>query len=124
MGSRTGSGFLSRHTTQKHALDGYNNLELLRRLTKVNSLISLISMTSITIRKLPHATKERLRVQAARTGLSLEAHTRRILQAAAEAHPPAPQDLASLAQACFGKENGVELSLPPRGNTRAPITFD
>lgn len=81
-------------------------------------------MTSITIRKLPDATKERLRVQAARSGLSLEAHTRRLLQEAAEAESPSSPDLATLARQCFGEANGVDLELPPRGHAREPIRFE
>ncbi len=81
-------------------------------------------MTSITIRKLPSATKERLRVQAARSGLSLEAHTRRLLQCAAEEDNSASADLATLAQQCFGEADGIELELPPRGGAREPIRFE
>jgi plasmid stability protein len=81
-------------------------------------------MTSITIRKLPSATKERLRVQAARSGLSLEAHTRRLLQRAAEEDNSTSSDLATLAHQCFGKAGGIELKLPARGGARDPIRFE
>ena len=81
-------------------------------------------MTSITIRKLPSVTKERLRVQAARSGLSLEAHTRQLLQRAAEEESSPKTDLAVLAQQCFGETGGIELELPPRGGTREPIRFE
>ena len=81
-------------------------------------------MASITIRKLPHATKERLRVQAARSGLSLEAHTRHLLQHAAKDDTPASLDLAALAKQYFGTTHGIELELPPRGNAREPIRFE
>ena len=85
----------------------------------------IVIMSSITMRKLPSVTTERLRVQAARSGLSLEAHTRRLLQSAAEDDsPPAHSNLATLATQCFGGANGVELKLPPRGTTRDPIRFD
>lgn len=81
-------------------------------------------MTSITIRKLPNVTKERLRVQAARSGLSLEAHARSLLQRAAEEDDMGSPDLATLAKQCFGSTNGVELELPPRGNAREPVRFE
>ncbi len=82
-------------------------------------------MSSITIRKLPSVTKERLRVQAARSGLSLEAHTRRLLQSAAENESYSTHfNLATLARQCFGDAKGVELKLPPRGTTRDPVRFD
>ena len=81
-------------------------------------------MSSITIRKLPTGTKERLRVQAARSGLSLEAHARRVLQSAAETTEQNRADLATLAQQCFGSENGIELELPPRGASREPLSFE
>ncbi len=81
-------------------------------------------MPSITIRKLPSQTKERLRVQAAQSGLSLEAHVRGVLQRVAEEPVPAAPDLAALASQCFGQSNGVELTLPPRGQAREAVRFD
>lgn len=81
-------------------------------------------MASITIRKLQERTKERLRVQAARSGLSLEAHARRVLQAAADSSGEGSGNLVALAQQCFGTENGVELELPPRGTSREPLSFE
>ena len=80
-------------------------------------------MTSITIRRLPAPTKEKLRLRAARAGLSLESYTRQVLQSEAEKAPDEAVDLAALAQACFGEEKGVELKLPPRGSNRPPISF-
>lgn len=81
-------------------------------------------MSSITIRKLPEPTKERLRIRAARSGMSLEAYTRQILQAASQSDQPEVLDLAELAQNCFGSENGTDLALPPRGRNRPPLRFD
>lgn len=81
-------------------------------------------MSSITIRKLPEPTKERLRIRAARSGMSLEAYTRQILQAASQSGPSEVLDLAELAQGCFGSENGTDLALPPRGSNRPPLCFD
>ena len=70
-------------------------------------------MPSITIRMLPSRTKERLRLQAARSGLSLEAHARVVLQRASEADETGQIDLVTLAQQCFGSANGINLDLPP-----------
>jgi plasmid stability protein len=81
-------------------------------------------MASITIRKLPEPTKERLRVRAARSGMSLEAYTRKILQAASQGDPSEELNLADLAQSCFGTKNGLDLNLPPRGKNRPPLRFD
>ena len=81
-------------------------------------------MTSITIRRLPEPTKEKLRIRAAREGLSLEAYSRKVLQAASDAAFHVPPNLADLSEACFGKKNGIDLDLPPRGTDRKPIQFD
>ena len=81
-------------------------------------------MSSLTIRKLSSVAKERLRVQAARSGISLEAYTRRLLHRAAEETDYPGTDLAKVARQCFGETNGIELKLPPRGKARPPITFD
>lgn len=82
------------------------------------------TMASITIRRLPEPTKERLRIRAARSGLSLEAYTRQILQTASQVDMTEPLDLAELAQACFGPDDGIDLNLPPRGSNRPPLSFD
>ena len=81
-------------------------------------------MMSITIRRLPEPTKEKLRIQAARAGLSLEGYSRQILQTASEGSSPEQVNLAELSRTCFGPENGIELDLPLRGDNRAPVTFD
>ncbi len=81
-------------------------------------------MTSITIRRLPTATKEKLRLRAARSGLSLESYSRQILQAAAEVDSEGAENVAELALTCFGTDNGIDLQLPPRGEDRAPLAFD
>lgn len=82
-------------------------------------------MSSITIRKLPDQTKERLRVQAAHSGISLEAHARGLLQRAAAGTSGAKQpDLGTLARQFFGPVNGVEFELPPRGAARETVNFD
>lgn len=81
-------------------------------------------MTSITIRRVPDATKEKLRHDAVRSGLSLEAYLRQVLQTTSESGLPQTENLADLACKCFGSDNGVSLELPPRGNERPPPAFD
>ena len=81
-------------------------------------------MASITIRNLSDQIKERLRRQAARHGISLEAYARQILQQASSAETPGPLDLVALAQTYFGAEGGVDLPLPARGSKREPVDFE
>lgn len=81
-------------------------------------------MASITIRRLPTTTKERLRVRAARSGLSLEAYSRQILNTASLAEQSVCSNIADLAISCFGKDHGIDLKLPPRGNNRPLISFE
>jgi plasmid stability protein len=81
------------------------------------------SVASITIRKLPDDAKERLRVDAARSGISLEAYARQILrEASGDALSPAG-NLAELARGYFGKGAGVDLELPERGSKRENVEF-
>src|ERR1700730_18784778 len=64
-------------------------------------------MSSITIRNLDPAIKERLRVRAAEHGHSMEAEARRILQTALSG-PGRPKG--------HNLYEGVDLELPPRDN--------
>jgi plasmid stability protein len=81
-------------------------------------------MTSITIRRLPQATKERLRQRAQQSGLSLESYTRQILQQATEGGSTECRNLVDLAQSCFGTAHGIDLQLPARGSNRPVISFE
>jgi plasmid stability protein len=81
-------------------------------------------MTSITIRRLPEGTKEKLRLRAVRSGQSLESYARQVLRAAAEEKEAEAPNLAELAQACFGPKRGLDLPLPTRGKNRPPVRFD
>jgi plasmid stability protein len=87
-------------------------------------------MSSITIRKLDPAVKERLRVRAAEHGHSMEAEARSILQRVIGVSPtnlPAKRtgaDLIARIRARFEPLGGVELELPPRHATREPPRFD
>ena len=87
-------------------------------------------MSSITIRKLDPAVKERLRVRAAEHGHSMEAEAREILQGALETPAQEPKkertgaDLLKAIRARFEPLGGVELELPRRGPGRPLPTFD
>ena len=76
-------------------------------------------MSSLTIRNIDPAVKERLRVRADRHGRSMEEEARRIL---GEACGPAsrPETLADIALELFGPEGGVEFDLRPRHPPREP----
>ncbi len=80
-------------------------------------------MASITIRKLPDVAKEKLRVDAARRGISLEAYAREILREASGAADAGAVNLGELARECFGEPGGVELELPARGSRRELVDF-
>lgn len=82
-------------------------------------------MTSITIRNLDPAIKERLRVRAAEHGHSMEAEARRILQTALSGTSRASgRELYERIRARFVPLGGVELDLPPREPGREPPHFD
>jgi plasmid stability protein len=81
-------------------------------------------MSSITIRNLDTAIKERLRVRAAEHGHSMEAEARRILQAALSGPRPSGRNLYERIHARFAPLGGVNLELPPRERAREPPRFD
>lgn len=66
-------------------------------------------MASLSVRKIDDDVYERLRIRAARHGVSMEEEVRQILRRAVAA----PERLGDLALDYFGAE-GVELELPPR----------
>lgn len=82
-------------------------------------------MSSITIRNLDPAIKERLRIRAAEHGHSMEAEARRILQSTLKgpARPPAA-NLYERIRARVEPLGGIDLDLPPREPTRDPPRFD
>ena len=86
---------------------------------------TLVAMSSITIRNLDPALKERLRVRAAQHGQSMEAEARRILQTALSAAGlPAARNLYDRIHGRFARLGGVELELPPREAAREPPRFE
>ena len=81
-------------------------------------------MSSITIRNLDPAIKERLRVRAAEHGHSMEAEARRILQTTL--HPlakPLGRNLYDRIHARFASLGGVERDQPRREPAREPPCF-
>ena len=83
-------------------------------------------MSSITIRKLDPAIKERLRVRAAEHGHSMEAEARRILQVTLrEPERSTGRTLYERIRARFEPLGGADdLELPPRLPDREPPRFD
>jgi antitoxin FitA len=82
-------------------------------------------MSSITIRNLDPAIKERLRVRAAEHGHSMEAEARRILQTALKGVARAPAaNLYERIRARLAPFGGVDLDLPPRAPDRDPPRFE
>jgi plasmid stability protein len=91
-----------------------------------NAIIDYIEgMSSITVRNLDPALKERLRVRAAEQGHSMEAEVRRILATTLNAPPKPPgENIYDRIHARFASAGGVELALPPREPVRDPPRFD
>ena len=75
-------------------------------------------MGSITIRNLSDQSKESLRVQAAKSGISLEAYVRRILEEVSGHESGKKVNIFELAQGYFGLRGGVDLELPKRDSHR------
>jgi plasmid stability protein len=78
-------------------------------------------MSSITVRNLDDKLKARLRLRAARHGLSMEQEVRNILQSTLEAEPEGGSGL-SFAQRVNQRFKGLaadELTLPARQTARA-----
>lgn len=80
-------------------------------------------MANINVRGLSDATKEALRVRAAKAGMSLEAYARRALQSASRGHGAEPTPMINLVKKYFGETGGVDLELPPRKSSRTPVDF-
>lgn len=85
----------------------------------------MAAMTTLTIRNIDPAVKERLHVQAAEHGHSMEAEARRILQTALKGAPQSPErNLHERIRARFAPLGGVDLDLPAREPAREPPGFD
>jgi len=83
-------------------------------------------MSSITIRNLDPALKEKLRVRAAEHGHSMEAEVRDILSAVLDhkGRPVSGAELAARIRARFEPLGDVEIEIPPRWPDREPPRFD
>ena len=64
-------------------------------------------MASLSVRKIDSELYERLRVRAAKHGVSMEEEVRQILKRTIET----PENLGDLATEYFGQANGVELEI-------------
>lgn len=67
-------------------------------------------LASLSVRRLDEETLSRLRIRAAKHGVSMEEEARRILKEAVAA----PERLGDLALQIFGARHGVDLALPER----------
>ena len=84
-----------------------------------------IPMSSITIRNLDPAVKERLRVRAAEHGHSMEAEARDIITSVVGAGRQREVNLAEAIRRRFAPLGGVDdLEIPPREPARDPPKFD
>ena len=75
-------------------------------------------MANLSVRKIDDDVYERLRVRAAKHGVSMEEEVRQILKNTVEA----PERLGDLALEYFGRTNGVELEAQIR-KAHDPIDF-
>jgi plasmid stability protein len=82
-------------------------------------------MTSLTIRNIDIAVKDRLRIRAARNRRSLEAELRAIITEAATAEPLKELNLAESIRRRMLPLGGIE-DLPPHPSAEpgAPLTFE
>jgi plasmid stability protein len=71
-------------------------------------------MASITIRKLPENTKQRLRMRAARNGHSMEQEARQLLEAALARKDAEPENIGEAIRKIFAPFGGVDLQIPKR----------
>ncbi len=71
-------------------------------------------MASITIRRLPEATKRRLRLRAAGNGRSMEQEAREILKIALTQADSQPENLGDAIRKLFAPFGGVDLKIPKR----------
>ncbi len=82
-------------------------------------------MSSLTIRNLDPAIKERLRVRAAESGHSMEAEARRILRLVLTPQEAQPgRNLYERIHARFAPLGGVDLTIPKREPVRDPPRFE
>ena len=78
-------------------------------------------MASVSIRDLDDGVRDRLRVQAARNGRSMEAEIRAILTEAV--NEPEPADLFTALLDRFGAAGGIDLPAPGRDESARAADF-
>ena len=83
-------------------------------MTPSDCIAIIVWMSSITIRNLEPSVKERLRIRAARHGLSMEQEVRDILREAVTRESEVRGDLAQAIGELFRPLGGVTLDIPPR----------
>lgn len=76
-------------------------------------------MATLTIRKLDSSIKERLRVQAAQNGISMEEEARRLLRLALLPEDP-PNQLGSIIHRYFSQVGGVDENIISRRSMPRP----
>jgi plasmid stability protein len=76
-------------------------------------------MASLSVRNLEETVYERLRVRAAKHGVSMEEEVRRIILQAVTV----PEKMSAVFEKNFGSRNGIELELPTRKPHR-PLKFE
>ena len=82
-------------------------------------------MASLTIRDLDDNVKQKLRVQAAQHGRSMEEEARHILRAALSQKAPAPLNMYDTIRRRVEPLRGVDLEIPPRSRRmREPPSFE
>ena len=81
------------------------------------------SVTTLTIRNVPSAAKERLRVRAALNGRSMEAELRAILNAALDSDSDRTENLAEAIRRRFAPFGGLELEEHPAEVVGEPPDF-
>ena len=85
-------------------------------------------MAVVTVRNIPDATKEALRIKAARSGVSLEQYIRTLLQKASLEDTNQNRNIMEIAAEYFvdsaSRPGDNELELPSRRSKRASVDFD
>jgi antitoxin FitA len=80
-------------------------------------------MSSLTIRNVDEATKQKLRIRAAHHGVSMEEEVRRILKEVLHPTEP-PSGLGQRLQERFAAVNTEQFALPQRQTPRPPLQWD
>jgi plasmid stability protein len=93
----------------------------MQSLINEQSMINIGSMASITIRDLDDRLKQRLRVQAAQHGRSMEEEARDILRTALSARRARAESLIASIRSRIEPLGGVDLELAPREAIREPV---